>query len=382
MPDSSLPVSSMPDSQNKKLPFTVMCSLLLLLVAASGCESDVAPASADEGSIEPDTLYIDNFEEIITTESMLLAQPFGPVIYRTEGEDRLAYFDYGHNQVRIFSTDGELLLEFGSTGGGPGEWEEMSGAGHLSIAGEQIYLTDHGHFTYDLFTTDGDFIRSIEMPRHLNYNDKYLIEENRLLAATNGHEDALAVIVDLENDGEILQHIGESLADPPTHRTLEEERLAYAEGEVPEVALNEALVRPAENGYLLLMNSMGELRFYDLEGDLTFQSSLPEEIKDPIFEFISWSNRENAAPHTVMPLRYIRYMVVADDQIYLLSSNFPQADELDDHLLVYNLDGELIRHLVLVDRENEAVFSGFGIDSSRNLYLTEVMSARVLKTGI
>lgn len=327
-------------------------------------------------SVEIDTLYVNDLETIVSTESALVGEPREIV---SMDEHAFAVYDHAYKKIIIFNSEGEKLDEFGNVGEGPGEWDSMSGAADLNFVSDRFFTNNRGRFLFDLYNRSGNHIRSILYPQYLNYSHKTLLPSGKLLVSTNGRESALAAVLDLNEEGKIVQTIGLPESEYSESRNIEQERISYSNGEIPKYHFNEALAEKGKNGYFLFMTTLGELRHYSDEGELMMQKDIPDNIKRTHFDYVVHQNKE-IQQHMVLPLRYAQEMKIYDDLIYLfLAKPTHEALDLDDRILVYNSKGELLKHYVFVDPENESFLYDFAIGSDNNIYFIDVMKAEILK---
>jgi hypothetical protein len=69
-----------------------------------------------------------------------------------------------------------------------------------------------------------------------------------------------------------------------------------------------------------------------------------------------------------------------DDHIYLLTLKYPEADGIDVRLLVYDLDGNLIRHTVLLDPDDDELsLWNFDVDNYHRIYFVDAAYGRILR---
>ncbi|NOX69732.1 MAG: 6-bladed beta-propeller [Gammaproteobacteria bacterium] len=75
-------------------------------------------------------------------------------------DDRLYISDILHHTIQVLDQrTGQLLFKFGSNGSGPGELFQPT---NLAIGPDgSVYVTDTGNFRIQVFSPDGEFIRSI-----------------------------------------------------------------------------------------------------------------------------------------------------------------------------------------------------------------------------
>lgn len=344
------------------------------LFVLTACQSQ---SGDQEGqAVKTDTLAINSLETVISTESQLLGEPRD--IEALDG-NQIAVYDHGFKQVIVFNNDGEQQRAFGKIGEGPGEWGEMSGAADLEYLNGHFFTTNRSRFLFDLYDKKGNHLKSVSFPQHLNYSHKTLLPDDKLLVTTNGRDNALAAVLDLNEVGKTIQTIGSPESEFSEKRNFELERSAYAEGEIPENALNEALAAKGEEGYFLFMNTLGELRHYSDEGKLIAKQEIPENITKPVFDYVVTQNREEERRNTVTPLEFAQEMKVHNDRIYIfMPKPHPLAEDLNSQLLVFNSDGKFISHYIFEDPDNKSFLYDMAIGGN-NIYFIDIMNAQILK---
>jgi len=346
---------------------------LLALVLAS-CKNYSEQQESQTTGI--DTLQVIDFTTVVSTESALLGEPREIV---SIDDKHIAVYDHSYKKIIIFNGDGDKLDEFGNVGEGPGEWDSMSGAADLNFVSDRFFTNNQGRYLFDLYDRSGNHIRSMTYPQYLNYSHKTLLPDNKLLVVTNGRENALATLLDLNEEGKIIQKIGLPESEYSESRNYEQERVTYSNGKIPENDLNEALAVKGKDGYFLFMNALGELRYYSDEGELIMHINIPENIKRSRFDYVIRKNRELYG-NLVLPLRYAQDIKIHDDLIYLFMPKPDRsATELDFRILVYNLNGELQKHYVFVDSNSEYFFYDFAMSSDKNIYLMDIMKSEISK---
>jgi hypothetical protein len=352
--------------------------LMASILIHTGCGND-DNALPETDQIDIQLITSDQIKTVIDTESVLLA---GPVEIISVGEAHVAIMDRGLNRVMVFDLDGNETYSFGGTGSGPGEWDQMSGAGNLTTDNERFVVSNRSAFRFDVYDYNGNYVESISYPQYMNYESKSLLSDGRLLVATSGEEGSLAAILNLEKDGEIEKTFGDPEPFPGGRRNFEVERTMLAEGQIPPRMMNESLVQPLADGFVLLMNAMGELRFYNENGSLEWSSNIPEEITAPVLEFTILNNKENAAPHTVFPLRYAFDMQVYSDQIYILTTANPEEEYIKQHLLIFDSYGTLLEHYKFDLPAGERIMTSMVPYSERSLLFTDPMNSELVEVQL
>ena len=70
----------------------------------------------------------------------------------------LVYVADSDNRIAVFSREGELVLTFGSKGGGKGEFEWPSSVA-VSPDGHHLYVSDYNNHRVQVFTLEGQYVR-------------------------------------------------------------------------------------------------------------------------------------------------------------------------------------------------------------------------------
>ncbi|MXW16043.1 MAG: hypothetical protein F4139_08540 [Gemmatimonadetes bacterium] len=96
-------------------------------------------------------------------------------------------------KIIIVNPAGELVVKFGRSGDGPGEWRETGGQMAVLPQG-RIVVPDAGHWAYHVFGPDGDFERMVRIPLRDGQNKdplltrpKMIEERNRVIMAGGEH---------------------------------------------------------------------------------------------------------------------------------------------------------------------------------------------------
>ncbi|MDZ7806276.1 MAG: hypothetical protein U5K71_04080 [Gracilimonas sp.] len=279
----------------------------------------------------------------------------------------------------VFNKSGEKQYEFGNTGEGPGEWDPMGGARDLNYHDGTFFSNNGSRYLFDLYNKDGRHIKSISYEPYLDYTHKSLIDENRILTTTNGNENSLAVVLDLENELAVIDSVGEPEAAFRLRPNFEEQRTTYANGELPEGALNEALATKIEGDYIVFMNTLGELRRYSQDGEILFEVELPKDAKETIFNYIVEVNKNESPPHSVRPLEYAKEIQYKNGMVYLfMPIKHPDREGLEARFLIYDEEGSLLSHFIFEPDERETILYDFTVDEDNTVYFADVMNARVL----
>ncbi len=63
--------------------------------------------------------------------------------------------DYGNRSVQVFSNDGEFLRSFGCDENGVARLKSPCG---VCVAGQYVYVADYGVCKIIVFTTEGDYV--------------------------------------------------------------------------------------------------------------------------------------------------------------------------------------------------------------------------------
>jgi hypothetical protein len=349
-------------------------ALVLGFVFTISCSSGEQPEAGDTRVTVTD-IDSDSLSTVIDTESAVLAGP--TEIIRTD-DNRIAVMDRGRNSVLLMNEDWEETGSFGSTGSGPGEWDEMSGAGNLTYGNGRFIVSNRGSFRFDIYDSTGEFEKSVPYPEYMNYQWKAMLPDGQLMVATAGQEDALAVILDPEEEGSIRNTFGDPEPLETERINFEVERTALASGEVPPRLKNQAIVQAFGDGYLLMMNGLGELRYYSQNGDLAWTRPLPETVTSPILDLVVSINEEGR-PHTIYPLQYAFDMKTVNGLVYVLTTTHPEAEEIRQRLMVYDESGSLVNHYRFSHSGQEMILHQMAPMPDGTVYFTDPMNAEIVQ---
>lgn len=323
-----------------------------------------------------DTLRIQDFEVVVSSESELLADPRDLALRNGNG---FAVYDNGLNQIILLDKEGNKTHSFGQTGRGPGEWGRSFGATDLNFVDDQFLIYNRETYSFQLYDAVGQHLRTTRYEQQLNYNFKSLLPDQTVLVATDGRDSSLAVMLDLKDGGTILQKYGTPESEYMEMWQFEDERVSYSNGIVPPRALNDVLVAKTDEGAVLFFKATGELRHVSDEGAILFSQEIPATIKEPVFQHVVRQNKEFTRPHTLFPLEFADLMRVKNNLIYLFKMKKAESgDGLDSRILVYDMSGNMINHYVYSDPNNEA-FIGMMVVSDDNEFYFIDSNARILK---
>jgi hypothetical protein len=266
----------------------ILWFLFILLLSLFSCQGNESIQDRESFQVAIDTLYIDEFEMLISVESDLLAQPNQLAII---DENTFAVHDQGLGKIIVFDQNGEMQYEFGRAGSGPGEWNP-SYIGTFDYFDNRFILTDRSTLRMLLFDREGTHIETtVDTPVDLRFADIKLLAESKVLLSSNGNEESLAHILNLDDNAAIIERIGSPEVNPPETFNFNEIRDVLSSGNIPDALQNVALVSGSEKGFPILMNVLGELRYYDLNGQLQWQQVLPDEITVPLWDFVIEKNQ-------------------------------------------------------------------------------------------
>lgn len=348
--------------------------LLPLVVAAvllKGCSGESAKSASGNLDALTDTVYASQLEVVIDVESQLLAQP---VEVQVLDDDRIAVLDMILHRVKIFDRDGNYLFEFGGEGRGPGEWTNTR---YFGANSDRFVIKSTEELLFNFYDADGNFTTALPYDAKFRNEHLYLTDDNRLIMEADGEEGALALVLDLSDPGSEWIPIGKAMADPVEVRfdlSIISEQLAA--GEIPDYIVNRAIVTANDEGIALLMTSLGDIKFYSHAGDELWSVRLPAEITEPHQADVIERN-SNTQPGTFSPLEYGVDIKMDSDRIYLLTM---PGEQIPQSLLVYSMDGELIRRRVITGDDSSTPYfvATFDVTSDGALLFPD-LTGRIVK---
>lgn len=354
--------------------FTPFLLLLLSVAFLKSCSGKTDPEKTE--AIPIDTLFVQDFEEIVTTESAQLVEPLE---LENVDEQHFAVLDNRLSKILVFDYSGEKKWEFGKKGSGPGEWEDVNGPADLNYQNEKFMVYNRAQLKLDFFAVSGEYIESVPLPQFMYFSNKKLLDDSTLLVTTDGNENSLATIYEMGEPVKVIKKVGKPVVEYTGAPNFENQRRTYAGGEVPDEAKNSALAIHVDSRFLIFMQTLGEIRLYNEEGKLLKSTGLPEVVKNPLFQRIAERNK-NLPANTVANLSYALNMEATPEQIYILTPDFERGgNEINPHLLIYDHNLDLQKHFVLIPQDKPAFLTVFIITPDAEILFLDVENSRVLK---
>jgi hypothetical protein len=300
---------------------------LALLILLSACGDGVPDPLAGPIEVEIDAPV----QVVVPMESDLI----GSVVELHVSGDGFVYLLDGlANGVHVVSPQGELVRTIGRQGQGPGELLRPAA---LSLFADSLIVKDVGNGRLQAFTLGGEPLGTRSLPGAYQ-GDIHV--DGSVVRPTLGMDSVLAVIH--SPDGEERARVGEVLAPPVALVNMARIREEIAQGEVPDIFLNTADVRFADDGGIwLVIPAAGLVERYDPTGRQLVSRTLAEpEFAAARERFIAAN--EEAEANRVFPLRYIRHLRPVGDALWLLLDTGPDGVAT---VLVLSGSGEIAARL-------------------------------------
>ncbi|HYX07847.1 MAG TPA: hypothetical protein VE912_14045 [Bacteroidales bacterium] len=141
--------------------------------------------------VTPDTVYS------ILPDSSFLSN----VYWITHGKTHFYLSDYTNNRIVRIDTGYSVSKSYGQRGRGQGEFV---GPGVTQVSGDTLFVMDEGNRRIDLFTTDGDWIKSIRSPAVVT--TRFAVRGKRIFLSTPL---LASPITEINFSGKIIRQFGE-----------------------------------------------------------------------------------------------------------------------------------------------------------------------------
>lgn len=349
--------------------------LLLTCLSLSSCNND--PHNNDDY----ETINAGDFNEIITFEDEVLASPG---LITTKGKDKLAVLDAGHEKVVVVSTEGEKDFSFGGYGGAAGEWGAEASPANMSLSANRnsFMISDPGHAMIHLYDSNGNSTRSLPLNDYLHQQDITLLVDDMVLAVTNGEQNSLAQAYEITEDMTPITSYGTPLTEPvsDTGINMHEIRDQLANGTVPDALKNEAIADGSNDQIAIILNSLGEVLLYDINGELKWRKELPAYVSDPLWQRAIAMNEEiPSSDAAYSPLQMATGIEIMNNKVYVLTMGTDDDDEIDQFMLIYSTDGQLVDSYRIKDEEGVLALADFIVMPDETIYFTDFANAELLK---
>ncbi|HEX7119816.1 MAG TPA: hypothetical protein VF212_13580 [Longimicrobiales bacterium] len=321
------------------------------LLTACGFAGDRAsPAFVEETLAVADT--------VVTTESALIG-------YATDlavgPGGRLYLTDARLSHVLTVGPGGEDPRTIGREGSGPGEFATPWS---LAVSGDGVWVFDMRHGRVLEFDAAGGYVGSYVVGEPTAMTGIAPNARGELAAATGGRDSALVAV--LGADGERLRAFGEPVVPPVTMWDFTSIKDRIRRGEVPAEFRNS--VRPAwaaDGSVVVAFDTEREVRRYGPDGALVWARPLEDPALEAARAEFVRANTEDPDPTRLAPLRYVRDVFVAGDEVWLLLDTTTLNDGVV--LVLDATDGAPRRRLVLPGLPGG---NAFALDAERGrLYL-------------
>jgi hypothetical protein len=349
-----------------------LISLFLIVVTSSCTDKTTTREKLDFPSLT--TINVEDLKVLPIENSVILAQP----IYLTKfDEESFLVYDSGVSKYFQFDTTGKKINEFGKAGRGPGEYSAFSGLSDMQRIGDVLLGVDVYQYLINMYDLNGDFLVSYPHEKTMKFNNVDFIDKNSMLQATNGAENSLAIIRELDS-GDIVKRIGNPVAKYEPEMSIEEKRKAYEKKEIPSTSISGALVKNTSNNYILFMEALGELRFYSKSGKLVNTINLPDSLKNPLKEFVFKANADGR-PGRVMELSYAEYIKVFNDNIFLFIPDFDvEENRFNTRLIISDLNGSFIKYIEFKNSENYRYFTDFIVTEDDTIIMIDPINSEIV----
>jgi hypothetical protein len=302
------------------------------LLPLAGCDTGSAPAVI---GARHDTLT--SFETVVSTASGLVGYPLD---LTTGPGERIFIADARGRKVLSVCFDGTEPLTIGREGSGPGEFLQPM---RIFATADSLFVYDGRHQRVMIFDLEGLFSHAYVVALD-GGRGRAFGPDGRFLVSTNGHDSALAVVVD--DQGQPTVSVGEPVVPPPPFFDFVSMKERASRGVVPQEHLNDVLPAMAPDGsFFVSFFSEAEARRYAPDGTVLWTVSLAEPVLHQAFDAFVRANAEDSLPFRLTPLTYVWDTEVVDGDLWLLVNGRAGTDGLI--LVLDGEDGSVKRRLTL-----------------------------------
>lgn len=195
------------------------------------------------------------FELVETIDLSQIEEPIisGIAYLSFDDEDNMYFFD--RRQMKMISIDqeGNLRWAKGQEGKGPGDFESPFG---MAIHGDRIYVANIQGSRLDEFDLDGNFIRSYDLPKEINFASIIGIRENGEVLMSGANFGTIGA------DISILE-LGDSLKLKTNFSIIETEDEQYQN------ATSRGTISMYEDFFVYAFSTSNGHRYYDYDSTMT-----------------------------------------------------------------------------------------------------------------
>src|SRR6056297_810905 len=253
------------------------------------CACTLVAACASE-NIENDIAYTEHSVENVNVILKVEENPFlGRPTAITVSSNGLYIVDSGRDMIHKVDRAGDLLMSFGSSGQGPGEYQSIAGFWPQ----ENSYLLyDYNSFKFITYDKQGDMIDEVIMRENpVNPESQRSIPitvealtPNKLLIPTGGNKDSLFAIAELGSEDVIFA--GDALGEFVPGYNRDSVMQSYGDGEVPDNFKNLVMLGSSADAIYSLQQTTGVLEKFNHSGERIWNMNLnipgQSEVMDQI----------------------------------------------------------------------------------------------------
>ncbi|SHE30125.1 hypothetical protein SAMN05443144_1012 [Fodinibius roseus] len=197
-------------------------------------------------------------------------------------------YDYGVKKIFKLDSEGNTLLSFGSSGRGPGEYQDVL----------CFWEFDEGYWVFDYSSA-----KFVEYDRKGNWLEDHpitfdgfpdsptrveVINPEQFVIGSGGKEGSLLTLVDMQTQD--IRHFGGSVGEYAGYNPREA-RKAILSGQIPAGSQNEVLLGSNQSGIFSLQQTTALLEKYARDGELIWQRSIKVPAIEDLFDRLFEENR-------------------------------------------------------------------------------------------
>lgn len=316
----------------------------------------------------PEEITIDTLHRFMDFDMHGISRP-GSLTLLPNGN--LAVADGQIKKITIVSPDGKLRSQFGEEGRGPAEFIRP---GQLTVASGFLNVVDASQYKVLEYDLEGSFVDSYGYKSKAIGGSIELSEDREYFTGANGENHKLIKWGKADADTSFL--FGEAKISKVEDMDIEASRNAIANGKIPNYFKNNVLLALGENHLYAFLNSYSELRKYDLNGNLVWETELElpdnEQLKKDI------ADAAKNAPNFLPFLTYIYKANVVGSDLYLLGAKTRDSPQ---HLTKVNQDGQITAFYQLPGAEMNII--DFAINpKNQTIYLSNTRDGIVYQGSL
>jgi DNA-binding beta-propeller fold protein YncE len=270
------------------------------------------PAFVEEEPFSKELNLLNKFGGLDVPSEQILANPCDIAI---SSKGFIYVLDSEDNNLKVFEKDGIFFKCIGRKGQGPGEFVRPW---TVSIAEDNICITDTGNRRVQIFSKDGMYLRSYKVP--VGYGVGLAFDEKGSLYLNTKGFRSPKLISAHDNQGNLLMEFGNLEGDLIEFYDFTQIKEQIKEGKIPDSFKNDILLITDRIGNLFAVHrALNKIKKFSPKGKLLYEEEIKADEYKNIYNSFLQKNASEESPSMFWALYYVNDLAMDESgNLYVL----------------------------------------------------------------